>query len=132
MLNFTCTPIIHHESAFKIEINADGDTTIRLSTRIPTIVIVTSSDRLTCELTIAGNHMGGHTETMDAIIAEHGTGEIWTQKQEIVLPFSCDKEFHKRLIWHDGDALCCMQISAPPIRKLREPGIRCVPSFALS
>jgi hypothetical protein len=85
-------------------------------------------------LTIAGNHdsiMGGHTKTMDAIIAEHGTGETWTQKQEIVLPFSCHKEFHKQLIWHGSDALCCMRISAP-IRKLREPGIRFVPSFTLS
>jgi hypothetical protein len=118
-----------NESAFKVEIN-DGGTALRLSMRIPTIV--TSSDRLTRELTIAGNHdsiMGGHTKIVDAIIAEHGTGETWTEEQEIILPFSCDKEFHKRLIWHDGDP-SCMRISAL-IPKLREPGIRCVPSFAL-
>jgi hypothetical protein len=92
-----------HESAYKVEIN-DGGTALALSMRIPTIV--TSSDRLTRELTIAGNHdsiIGGHNETVDAIIAEHGTGEIWTEEQEIILPFACDREFNKRLIWHDGD-----------------------------
>jgi hypothetical protein len=103
-----------HESAFKVEINAGG-TALRLSMHIPTIV--TSSDRLTRELTIAGNHdsiMSGHTETVDAIIAEHGTGEIWTEEQEIILPFSCDKEFNKCLIWHDGDTQFYADFSTDP------------------
>jgi hypothetical protein len=58
--------------------------------------------------------MGGHTETVDAIIAEHGTGEIWTEEQEIILPFPCDKEFNKRLIWHDGDTQLYADFSQDP------------------
>ena len=95
-----------HESRYQVDISENG-MSILIGTEMPTFY--TSSGRLEDEIPLQGDRdtlLAAHQEVVDLIISRHGSREVMsTNPQVIKLPFPCDQDISKQMIWNEGDHL---------------------------
>ena len=95
-----------HESRYQVDISEHG-MFILIGTEMP--AFYTSSGSLEDEIPLQGDRdtlLPAHQEVVDLIISRHGSHKVMsTNPQVIKLPFPCDQDISKQMIWNDGDHL---------------------------
>lgn len=95
-----------HESRYQVDI-AENGMSILIGTEIP--AFFTSSGRLEEEIPLQGDRdtlLAAHHELVDDIISHHGSREVMSTNPQVVkLPFPCDQDISKQMIWNEGDHL---------------------------
>lgn len=101
------------ESRYEVNISQDG-TKLFLSSEVPAFFF--ASERLADELELDGRRdavMAAHAEAVDLVMEDMGSGVIKSEKpQVVVLPFACDQELTRELIWNEGDDRLFHKLSA--------------------
>ena len=95
-----------HESRYQVDI-AENGMSILIGTEMP--VFYTSSGRLEEEIPLQGDRdtlLAAHQEVVDLIISRHGSREVMSKNPQVIkLPFPCDQDISKQMIWNEGDHL---------------------------
>ena len=95
-----------HESRYQVDI-AESGMSILIGTEIP--VFYTSTSRLEEETPLQGDHgtlLAAHQEVVDLIISRHCSHEVMSKNPQVIkLPFPCDQDISKQMIWNESDHL---------------------------
>ena len=103
-----------HQNSFLADLDEAG-TTVTLKVKLPESFI--TSNRLEDEIVHVGDRdalYASHHEATNLIAQNHGTDIVYSEEQKIKLPFACDLDFEKYIVWNTGDTLLFNELAENP------------------
>ena len=92
-----------HQEMYRVSLDASG-TKLSIVTVVPPMF--SDPNRLAQEYALEGDRdalLTSHVETTNVIRRDHPNGVHYSPPQVITLPFACEQEFQKGMVWNEGN-----------------------------